>query len=131
MTMTRNMLIGAALAAATLAPATALADAHSEVVNAETHAGLAAGSADVAGVHAHLQHALNCLAGPGGNGFDAKAMNPCANAGKGAIPDTTDAAKKAALESAAAKLRDGLAANDVAGAKKAATDASAMLKKDE
>jgi hypothetical protein len=121
MTMTRNMLIGAALAAATLLPATAFADAHSEVVNAETHAGLAAGSADVASVHAHLQHALNCLAGPGGNGF----------AGKGAIPDTTDAAKKAALESAAAKLRDGLAANDVAGAKKAATDADAMLKKDE
>src|SRR6476646_9621049 len=79
-----------------LAATSALADASSETVTAATHAGLAAGASDLAGVHTHLHHALNCLVGPGGNGFDAKEMNPCAQSGKGAIPDTTDATKKTA-----------------------------------
>jgi hypothetical protein len=131
MTPTRNMLTGAAIAAMTFLPATAFADAHSEVVNAGTHAGLAAGSADVAGVHTHLHHTLNCLVGPGGNGFDAKEMNPCANAGKGAIPDTADAAKKASLESAAAKARAGIAEANLAAAQKDAADTRDVLKKDE
>ena len=43
------------------------------------------------GVQAHLHHTLNCLVGPGGDGFDAKQMNPCAQAGNGAIPDAKDA----------------------------------------
>ena len=131
MSLSRNMFIGAAVAAALLLPATAFADAHSEIVNAGMHAGFAAGSPDVAGAHAHLHHTLNCLVGPGGNGFDAKEMNPCANAGKGAIPDTADAAKKSALEAAAVKARAGLAAADLATAQKDATDARAMLKKEE
>ena len=50
------------------------------------HAGYAAAAADIAGVHAHLHHALNCLVGPGGNGFDAKEINPCAHAGNGSFP---------------------------------------------
>jgi hypothetical protein len=58
-------------------------------------------------------------------------MNPCAQAGKGAIPDTADAKKKAALEAAAAKAREGLADSDLAVAKKAAADTEAMLKKEE
>jgi len=70
-----------------LVPGAALADGHSEIVLAEQHAGLAAGSGDIAMVHAHLHHTLNCLVGPGGAGFDANQMNPCANAGHGAIPD--------------------------------------------
>jgi len=131
MTQTRNMLIGAAVAALTFLPATAFADAHSEVVNAGMHAGFAAGSPDMAGVHAHLHHTLNCLVGPGGSGFDAKEMNPCANAGKGAIPDTADTAKKTALEQAAAKARAGLAETNLAAAQKDASDARDMLKKDE
>ena len=129
--LSRHMLIGACAAAALVLPCAALADAHSEIVNAATHAGLAAGSADIAGVHTHLHHALNCLVGPGGNGFDANEMNPCAQAGNGAIPDTPDAAKKAALEAAAAKARAGIADADLAAARKTATDTAAMLKKDE
>ncbi len=131
MSLPRNMFIGAAVAAALLLPATAFADAHSEIVNAGMHAGFAAGSPDIAGAHAHLHHTLNCLVGPGGSGFDAKEMNPCANAGKGAIPDTSDAAKKTALEAAAAKARAGIAAADLASAQKDAADARAMLKKEE
>ncbi|HEY4124426.1 MAG TPA: hypothetical protein VGM36_07415 [Rhizomicrobium sp.] len=106
----------------------AFADAASEVVNAQTHAGLAAASTKIDGVHTHLHHTLNCLVGPVGDGFDAKQMNPCAQAGAGAIPDTTDAAKRKSLEAAAAKAREGIAATDFAAAQKDAADTSAMLK---
>ncbi len=128
-TFSCNLLLGAAVAAALLLPTAVLADAHSEIVNAGVHAGLAVGSADIAGVHTHLHHALNCLVGPGGNGFAANEMNPCAQAGSGAIPDTADATKKSALEAAAAEARAGIAATDLAAAKKAATDVKAMLAK--
>lgn len=131
MTRTRHMLIGAAIATALMLPCAALADGHSEIVNAGMHAGFAAGSPDIAGAHAHLHHTLNCLVGPGGQGFDAKEMNPCAQAGNGAIADTSDAAKKSSLEAAAAKVRDGIAATDLAAAKKDASDARDMLKKEE
>ena len=107
------------------------ADVKSEIVNAETHAGLAAGAADLDGVHMHLHHTLNCLVGPNGAGFDAKQMNPCANSGNGAIPDTTDAAKKAKLQAAADKAKGGIAENNLAAAQKDATDIAAMLKADE
>lgn len=120
---------GAAIMAVPPALQQALADAASEVVNAQTHAGLAAGSGKIEGVHSHLHHTLNCLVGPSGDGFDAKEMNPCAQAGAGAIPDTTDVAKKKSLESAAAEARKGIAATDLAAAQKAASETAAMLKK--
>jgi hypothetical protein len=104
------------------------ADAGSETVTAATHAELAAGASDVNGVHSHLHHALNCLVGPGGKGFDAKEMNPCAQSGKGAIPDTADASKKASLEAAAEKTREGLAASDLKAARSAASATASMLK---
>jgi len=111
-----------------LIPAAALADAHSELVTAEQHADYGAGSADIAGVHMHLHHTVNCLVGPGGNGFDAKELNPCAQSGNGAIPDSA-ADKRPALEAAAQKARDGIAAQDLATAKKKATEAHDMLHK--
>ena len=104
------------------------ADAKSEIVNAQTHAGLAAKATAIDGVHMHLHHALNCLVGPNGTGFDAKQMNPCANSGNGAIPDTADAAKKKSLEAAAAKAASGIAATDLAAAQKDASETEAMLK---
>jgi hypothetical protein len=131
MTQFRNPLLGAAAAAALLLPTAALADVHSEIVNAAEHAGYAAAAADIAGVHAHLHHALNCLVGPGGNGFDAKQINPCAQSGKGIIPDTADAAKKAGFEAAAAMARAGIADGNLATAQKTAADLAATLKKDE
>jgi hypothetical protein len=131
MPLSRNLFLGAATAAALLLPSVAFADVHSEIVNAAEHAGYAAEAADIAGAHAHLHHALNCLVGPCGNGFDAKEINPCAHSGNGIIPDTTDAAKKAAFETAAARARAGIAETDLAAAKKIASDLNAMLKKDE
>jgi len=124
-----DVLMGAAIAALLLAPLPVLAaDAAGEIVTAATHADLAAKASDLAGTQMHLHHALNCLVGPGGTGFDPKNMNPCANAGSGAIPDTTDAAKKSALQAAATTLTAGLAATDKTTAQKDAADAATALK---
>lgn len=104
------------------------ADVKGQIVNAETHAGLAAKATAIDGVHMHLHHALNCLVGPSGAGFDAKQMNPCAHSGNGAIPDSTDAAKKKSLQAAADKATSGIAATDLATAQKDASETEAMLK---
>ena len=124
-----DILMGAAVAAVLLAPLPVLAaDAAGEIVTAATHADLAAKAADLAGTQMHLHHALNCLVGPNGTGFDPKNMNPCANSGTGAIPDTTDAAKKSALQAAAATASAGLAATDLKTAQKDAADTATALK---
>jgi hypothetical protein len=114
------LAFGSAIA---LSPA-ALADAASETVTAATHAQLAVDASDLKGVHLHLHHALNCLVGPGGNGFDAKQLNPCAQSGRGAIPDTSDPGKLVSLETAADRARAGIAAEDL---KKAKADAKAVV----
>jgi hypothetical protein len=108
-------------------PATA-ADVNSEITTAAMHAGLAAQAADIATVHAHLHHTVNCLVGPGGAGFDAKELNPCANSGNGAIPDSGSASTKQSLQAAVEKANSGLAANDLAAAQKDASSTEAMLK---
>ena len=117
-------------AVAALTPVAAFADAHSEIVQAATHAGLAAQSTDVAMVHMHLHHTLNCLVGPDGPGFDAKEMNPCANAGAGAIPDG-GIMKKMMLEAAANEARLGIAEPDLAKAQAHAQTTAKMLVKAE
>jgi hypothetical protein len=109
------------------ATAFAAADLGSELNNAVQHAGLAAQAADINGVHTHMHHALNCLVGPNGDGFDAKSMNPCAQSGNGAIPDEVDQMKKSKLMAAKADLTKGLAENDVAAAKADATAASTAI----
>lgn len=94
-----------------------------EISNARTHANNAANAPTIDAVHMHMHHALNCLVGPKGEGFDAAQMNPCANAGNGAIPDQTDAAKKTKLESAKATLMKGLTVTDVKAAQAEAANA--------
>ena len=114
--------------AASLAPLAAqAADAGSEITTAATHARLAAQGSDITAVHTHLHHAINCLVGPGGTGFDAKELNPCANSGDGAIPDSTSASTKQALQAALAKAESGLAATDVDAGRKDAASTEAML----
>lgn len=128
--MLKMLPISGAIAVAlfALAPQGALADAASETVTAATHADLASQASDIKGVHTHLHHVVNCLVGPEGNGFDANELNPCANAGKGAIPDTTDAAKQKSLNAAADKARAGIMAADLKTAQQDARDASTLLK---
>ena len=118
-------------AAAALMATPAFADLAGELSTAQTHAGMAATQADISMVHKHLQHAVNCLVGPNGAGFDAAAGNPCANAGAGAINDTTNAAQKAKLTSIAASAKAGVGNADLAAsqaAAKATADAVAAAK---
>jgi len=123
-----DLLLGAAIAAAVLVPLPVLAaDVAGEISTAATHATLAAQASALDGVHMHLHHTLNCLVGPGGSGFDAKQINPCAGSGGGAIPDESDQAKKKALEGAANTARAGIAATDMATATKAANEAASEL----
>jgi len=104
------------------------ADAGAEITSAAMHAGLAAQATDIATVHTHLHHTVNCLVGPGGTGFDAKELNPCANTGNGAIPDSSNPQTKQDLQAALAKANSGLAASDLSAAQKDASDTEAMLK---
>ena len=104
------------------------ADPAQEAATGALHAGLAAEAATIQQVHMHLHHTVNCLVGPNGQGFDAKEANPCQKLGNGAIPDTSDSAMKAKLTAALAKAQAGLKSDDLAAAKKAATETQAALK---
>ena len=125
----RKTLLSLGVVAILSAPLPVIAgDLNSEITNAAMHAGLAAQASDIAGVHTHLHHTINCLVGPGGTGFDAKELNPCANSGGGAIPDATNAATKQKLESALEKANGGLASDDLATAQQDASATASMLK---
>ena len=130
MTLPRHSITGFSLALAAMAflPTAAVADGPQAIATAANHAGLAAAAGGIDMVHTHLHHVLNCLVGPGGDGFDAGPGNPCANAGGGAIPQTADAGMKAKLATAATQARGGIANADMAAAKKTASDVQAMLK---
>jgi hypothetical protein len=127
-----SMCLGLGLAGIGLgffAPApAAAADAKPEIAMAEQHAGYAAGSDKLDMVHTHLHHVINCLVGPGGKTFDAKALNPCKDLGKGAIPDS-DAAQRKVLQAPLDKARAGLKATKLETAQKDAGEVQAMLKK--
>jgi hypothetical protein len=124
-----NFAIAALTASTLLVAAPSLAaDPGAEVTNAAMHAGLAAQASDIDAVHTHLHHTVNCLVGPGGAGFDSKEMNPCANTGNGAIPDSTNPQAKQELQGALAKANGGLAASDLTTAQKDASDTAAILK---
>ena len=103
------------------------ADGSESSAMAGRHLGMALEATDVATVHQHLHHVLNCLVGPGGEGYDAAAGNPCAKSGA-AIPQTTDAKTKARLEKAAADARRGIAEPDLDKAKQAVKDVQMALK---
>jgi hypothetical protein len=109
-------------ACAALIATPAFADLAGELSTAQTHAGMASTQADITMVHKHLQHAVNCLVGPAGTGFDEAAGNPCGKAGPGAIPDTTDAAMKAKLTTIAASAKAGVGNADLAAAQKSAKE---------
>jgi hypothetical protein len=107
-------------ACAALIATPVLADTAAELSIAQTHAGMAAKAADLKTTQMHLHHAVNCLVGPGGAGYDATNANPCAKAGNGAIPDSMNAAQKAKLQTAVADAGPGLSTTDEATAQKAA-----------
>jgi hypothetical protein len=116
----------AAASLGALIPNVAAADAQQAIGIAAQHAGLAANAGNINVVHTHMHHVLNCLVGPGGDGFDAMPGNPCAMAG-GAIPQENNAATKTKLLNVAAQIRAGIGESDMAAAKKIATDAQSDL----
>jgi hypothetical protein len=125
--MRKIVLLTACAALIGAAPALA-ADLGAEITTAHTHAMLAANASGIGGVHTHLHHVLNCLVGPQGNGFDAKELNPCAQSGAGAIPDSaSNPAAQKALKAAAVTARAGIAETDIASAKAAATKAAKQI----
>jgi hypothetical protein len=102
-------------------------DAAKEISTAATHAEMAGAAGDAHMVQMHLHHVLNCINGPGGMDFDAAAGNPCKDAGDGALKDAPD--KAMALNAAAAKAKEGLAATDITVAKADAMEAANILNK--
>ena len=104
------------------------ADSAKEIATAADHAGYAADATVLQTTYTHLHHVINCLVGPADPNFDAKAANPCAAMGSGAIPDTSDAASKMALSQAVTKAKAGLASTDLAAAKADALTVQEMLK---
>lgn len=82
-----------------------------QVSTAAAHAGMAMGAADLKMAHAHLQHVINCLVGPSGDGYDAQEANPCKGMGQGALVDAKgDAARTSRLQAAVAQARQGVEA---------------------
>jgi len=69
-------------------PAFILAAQSMELLQERTaaqHAEYASNATKIDQVHLHLHHVINCLVGPKGKGFDAKAGNPCKDQGNGAL----------------------------------------------
>jgi hypothetical protein len=129
--MNRLLLSSIAALGAVSFAATALAaggDAAKEAATAVTHAQLAAASQSVAVTDMHLHHVINCLVGPHGHGFDAKAGNPCHGMGDGAVRDSTHQADlhSKALR-ALAVARHGVAAKDLSAAHEAASKVAQIL----
>ena len=123
-----KIVVVAAIGAVGMLPAAAFADAASEIATATDHAGYAVAGTNLAAVRMHLHHAINCLVGPQGKEFDSHNDNPCANAGNGAIPDTTNGATKAKLDSVVVRAEAGISTNDQTTAKKDASDVYALLR---
>ena len=99
-----------------------------EVRTAAEHAGYAANSDTLKLVHTHLHHAVNCLVGPNGDGFDADFLDPCKGMGGGAIDAATDMKTKKALNSALDAATSGIAADSLSAAQKDAKQAASDLK---
>lgn len=128
--MTKRLICGlpALLLALALPAALQAADANGtaskQIATAAAHAGMALGAADLTTAHMHLHHVVNCLVGPAGKGFDAKAADPCKGMGQGAIVDAKgDATVEARLQTALHQAEQGLKAGTLdaahADAKKA------------
>ncbi|MBD8899669.1 hypothetical protein [Rhodanobacter sp. DHG33] len=105
------MLLALALPMAAQADANANGAAVKQVAIATAHAGMAMGAADLATARAHLHHVVNCLVGPSGKDFDAKAEDPCKGMGHGAITDSNgDVAAVDRLNVALGQAKHGLQA---------------------
>ena len=97
-----------------------------ELAIATVHAGMAADAADMKMVHAHLQHVVNCLAGPMGADYNGAAGDPCKGQGDGAIADSA-ISKRMSLEAVLQTAKMGAAEPDLDKAKADAIAVKAAL----
>lgn len=58
-----------------------------EIHTAAIHANQARAAGDLGEAKDHLHHVINCLEGPTGPDYNAKAEDPCAHMGRGALND--------------------------------------------
>lgn len=130
--MKKLLAIGITAALATGVACAAFAQgATNEASIAHAHALMAQNAKTVAMAHAHLHHVINCLVGPKGTGFDAKAANPCKGQGNGAIPDAAgNAALQGSLKAAVADAQAGLKAESLAAIQMDAGKAATGLQND-
>lgn len=123
-----TMGMAGALAASLSLVAFAKGGVDNEVSTAHAHALMAQTAKNTAMAHAHLQHVINCLVGPNGAGFDAKAENPCKGQGNGAIPDAaSNQALHGKLESALTTAQAGLKSDSLASVQQDAGKVAATL----
>lgn len=95
--MKNRYITRVALAVATALPALALAaplaGLQAEIATAKVHATAASQIDTLAGAQLHLHHVINCLVGPHGAGYSARAEalseNHCDHLGNGAVADST------------------------------------------
>lgn len=106
----------------------AAGDAKQQAATAAAHAGMAAASTEMKMVKGHLQHVINCLVGPAGDGFDPAQANPCKDQGFGAIPDAP-MDKMPAMQAALKMAKEGAAEPDLAKAREKAAATQAALGK--
>ena len=125
--MFKIIAIAAVISALLTFPIAAYADAKAQIATAAQHAGLAAAAPNLVQIRMHLRHAMNCLVGPLDAEFDKTNMNPCAQQGKGAFPDTSDQEIRTKLQSAMSAAADGIASSDEATAKKNAATLESLL----
>jgi len=124
--------IGSAFAAGMPAASTAMSpsgagmDVNQEINTALDHAQMAVAGQDVKTVHEHMQHVINCLVGPQGPEFDAKAEDPCKGMGNGAMNDVDSKSDKhKQLDKALTDAKDSLRKDSV---KSAQSQAKSVVK---
>lgn len=100
-----------------------------EISTAIDHAEFSVKANDVAAIHLHLHHVVNCLVGEKGKQFDATAGDPCKGMGNGAINDAQSAALKTRLESILVAADRGLKEKEFTRAHKTASLVKKMLKR--
>jgi len=81
---------------------------HKEIETAAQHAGYAASAITVKDTHMHLHHAINCMVGPMGLGYDSNFADPCKGMGDGALNDTQDATAKTMVDQALSLAKVGV-----------------------
>ncbi|MHB8424482.1 MAG: hypothetical protein ACYDB9_04900 [Gammaproteobacteria bacterium] len=107
----------------------ATGNANKEIVTATAHAQMAAVAPNTATAVMHFHHVINCLVGPKGKGFDARAGDPCKGMGNGALNDLSHvSAVHAKLERALVLSERALHAGNIKAARHDAAGIAQVLK---